>query len=212
MAIWFGHLLTFCQTYWSRARFGVVTTSNGLFRMYPSTGLCVKYDWYESITGLFVWNCAVLTFRLSVNCEVVVGNARIAFVERKPFTTALLPTNFENIVNFFLCMSKQQRSTNSNKLNREKITSQNFTILLQQIERLWIFFLSRIVSFSRFTLFPRRCITACRLLLAVSKSFAATYLSNYFFSLQEWKNVTEAVRLSFTFAVKRGKRKKTSHI
>lgn len=103
VAIWFGQLLTFCQTYWSSARFGVVTTSNGLFRMYPSTGLCVKYDWYESMTGLFVWNWAVLTFRLSVNWEVV-GSARITFVERKPFTTALLPTNFENIVNFFVCL------------------------------------------------------------------------------------------------------------
>lgn len=106
-AIWFGHLLTFCQTYWSSARFGVVTTSNGLFRMYPSTGLCVKYVWYDSITGLLVWNWALLTFRLSVNWTVV-GSERNKFVERKPFTTALLPTNFENIVNFLLFLSKQQ--------------------------------------------------------------------------------------------------------
>lgn len=198
MAIWFGHLLTFCQTYWSRARFGVVTTSNGLFRMYPSTGLCVKYDWYESITGLFVWNCAVLTFRLSVNCEVVVGSARIAFVERKPFTTALLPTNFENIVNFFcVCQSSNDRQTQINWTEKKSLhkTSQYCFNKLSGYE-----FSFCLVSYrSLASHFFREGVSLLVVCYWPCQSFAATYLSNYFFFATGMKKCNRSGPLELYF-------------
>lgn len=197
-AIWFGHLLTFCQTYWSSARFGVVTTSNGLFRMYPSTGLCVKYVWYDSITGLLVWNWALLTFRLSVNWTVV-GSERNKFVERKPFTTALLPTNFENIVNFLLFLSKQQ--------NEKK----NYTNKHREIKKKWmhrrivtvLLLNSKLNDFFCFPLFFSQIdiIVVC-LLFYWSYQECSLLLSLLKFFYRCRKN-TKAIRLNFTLAAKR---------
>lgn len=96
--MWFGHWEIFCQTYWSSAILGVVTTSYGLFRMNPSTGLCVKYDWYDSVKGLLCWYSAVLTDRLSFNRET--ANNRCTFDEVK-LLRLRVATNFDNILNLF---------------------------------------------------------------------------------------------------------------
>lgn len=98
--IWFGHLAKFCQTYWSNGKFGVVTISYGLLRMYPSTGLCVKYIWYDC-SVCDVWHFAELTKRLRPpNSFCTVGKMLRAADKRDPLVAICLIISFDNIVNW----------------------------------------------------------------------------------------------------------------
>lgn len=140
--MWFGHFATFCQTYWSSAILGVVTTSYGLFRMNPSTGLCVKYDWYDSVKGLLCWYSSVLTERLSFNRET--ANNRWTFDEVKALRLRAA-TNFDNILDLFLIIANKFLYKHLRKENRycsfivstPLITNLLYFELFQQVNIVW---------------------------------------------------------------------------